>query len=112
MGAAGGACGRRPGRACDCSSTCPTLVWGDDWRGPVSAFPPFLTRPLRPEGMSKHEFKIGQSLFYRKGRTRMSGRYVLLAVLPQTLGEVRYRIRSQDDESLEYIACESELGTA
>jgi hypothetical protein len=78
----------------------------------VSAFPPFLTKPLRPEGMSKHEFKIGQSLFYRKGRTRMSGRYVVLAVLPQTLGEVRYRIRSQDDESLEYIACESELGTA
>ena len=28
----------------------------------------------------------------------------------QTRGEVRYRIRSQDDESLEYIACESELG--
>ena len=47
--------------------------------------------------MSKHEFKIGQSLFYRKGRTRMSGRYVVLAVLPQTLGEVRYRIRSQND---------------
>jgi hypothetical protein len=97
-----------------------SLIWalpnsgfgGDDWRGPVSAFPPFLTKPLRPEGMSKHEFKIGQSLFYRKGRTRMSGRYVVLAVLPQTLGEVRYRIRSQDDESLEYIACESELGTA
>jgi hypothetical protein len=42
----------------------------------------------------------------------MSGRYVVLAVLPQTLGEVRYRIRSQDDESLEYIAWESELGTA
>jgi hypothetical protein len=59
--------------------------------------------------MSKHEFKIGQSLIYRKGRTRVSGRYVVLAVLPQTLGEVYYRIRSQDDETLEYIACESEL---
>ena len=50
-----------------------SLIWalpnsgfgGDDWRGPVSAFPPFLTRPLRPEGMSKHEFKIGQYLFVR-----------------------------------------------
>ena len=38
---------------------------GDDWRGPVTAFPPFLTRPLRPEGMSKQEFKIGQYLFVR-----------------------------------------------
>ena len=62
--------------------------------------------------MSKHEFKIGQSLIYRKGRTKADGRYVVLAVFPQTRGEVRYRIRSQDDESLEYIACESELGTA
>jgi hypothetical protein len=50
-----------------------SLIWalpnsgfgGDDWRGPVSAFPPFLTRPLRPEGMSKHEFKIGPYLFVR-----------------------------------------------
>ena len=61
--------------------------------------------------MSKREFKIGQSLRYRKGRNKESGRYVVLAVLSQTRGEVRYRIRSQDDESLEYIACESELST-
>jgi hypothetical protein len=61
--------------------------------------------------MRKREFKIGQSLLFRKGRKKESGRYVVLAVLPQTRGEVRYRIRSQDDESLEYIACESELGT-
>ena len=60
--------------------------------------------------MSKHEFKIGQSLIYRKGRTKADGRYVVLAVLPRTRGEVRYRIRSQDDEALEFIACESELG--
>ena len=59
--------------------------------------------------MSKRKFKIGQSLLYRKGREKESGRYVVLAVLSQTRGEVRYRIRSQDDESLEYIACESEL---
>ena len=62
--------------------------------------------------MSNHEFKIGQSLVYRKDRTRADGRYVVLAVLPQTLGEVHYRIRSQDDAALEYIAGESELGTA
>ena len=41
-----------------------------------------------------------------------SGRYVVLAVFPPTRGEVRYRIRSCDDESLEYIAFERELGTA
>jgi hypothetical protein len=41
-----------------------------------------------------------------------SGRYVVLAVLPPTDGEVRDGIRSCDDESLEYIAYESELGTA
>ena len=62
--------------------------------------------------MSKHEFKIGQSLIYRKGRTKADGRYVVLAVLSRTRGEVRYRIRSQDDEALEFIACESEFGTS
>jgi hypothetical protein len=60
--------------------------------------------------MSEHEFKIGQSLIYRKGRTKADGRYVVLAVLSRTRGEVRYRIRSQEDEALEFIACESELG--
>ena len=50
--------------------------------------------------MKKREFKIGQSLSYRKGRAKVSG---------QARGEVRYRIRSQDDVALEYIACESEL---
>ena len=61
--------------------------------------------------MSKPAFKIGRSLFYRKSRLKESGRYVVLAVLPPTHGEVRYRIRSCDDKSLEYIACEGELGT-
>jgi hypothetical protein len=51
--------------------------------------------------MSKPAFKIGQSLLYRKDRVKMSGRYVVLAVFPQTRGEVRYRVRSQDDESRE-----------
>ena len=64
----------------------------------------------KPSGTNKRGFKIGQSLVYR--RDVENGRCVVLAVFPQTRGEVRYRIRSQDDESLEYIACESELGTA
>jgi len=62
--------------------------------------------------MNKRGFKIGQSLVYRRDGARENGRYVVLALFPQTRGEVRYRIRSQDDESLEYIACESEPGTA
>jgi hypothetical protein len=66
----------------------------------------------KPSGTNKRGFKIGQSLVYRRDGARENGRYVVLAVFPQTRGEVRYQIRSQDDESLEYIACESELGTA
>jgi hypothetical protein len=61
--------------------------------------------------MSKRDFKIGQSLFYRKGGAKARGRYVVLAVLRQTRGEVCYRIRSQDDELVERIARESELST-
>ena len=40
------------------------------------------------------------------------GRYVVLAPLPQQLGKVRYQIRSQDDETIECIADESELSIA
>ena len=40
--------------------------------------------------MSKHEFKIGQSLFYRKSCTRTSGRYVVLAVFPAKFAFTRY----------------------
>jgi hypothetical protein len=58
--------------------------------------------------MSKR-FKIGQSLIYRMGRAKASGRYVVLTVLPQTPGEVCYRIRSQEDESVEHVVRESEL---
>jgi hypothetical protein len=61
--------------------------------------------------MSKRDFKIGQSLFYRKGGAKARGRYVVLAVLRQTRGEVCYRIRSQDDELVERVARESELST-
>ena len=63
-------------------------------------------------GMKKREFKIGQSLFYRKGRAKEIGRYVVLAIYSQMRGEARYRIRSQDDDAREYVARESELSTA
>ena len=57
--------------------------------------------------MNKRGFKIGQLLFYRKARG--TGRYVVLAVLRQLRGEVRYRIRSQDDAAVEHVVRESEL---
>lgn len=60
--------------------------------------------------MSKRGFKIGQLLFYRKARG--SGRYVVLAVFRQMRGEVRYRIRSQDDAAVEHVVPESELTTS
>jgi hypothetical protein len=65
----------------------------------------------RSKEMSKCGFKIGQSLFYRKGGARQDGRYVVLTSLPQPLGKARYRIRSLDDETIECIADESELTT-
>jgi hypothetical protein len=58
--------------------------------------------------MTEPRFKIGQSLFYRAGRVRL-GKFVVLAVTAQPAGKIRYRIRSQDDETIEYIADESEL---
>jgi len=53
-------------------------------------------------------FKIGQSLIYRRNRMTIEGRYLVLEVL-RDHDEVCYRIRSQDDGSLEYTARESEL---
>ena len=60
--------------------------------------------------MSK--FKIGQALIYHKGHIKRDGRYVVLAVLPQSIGKARYRIRSQEDETIEHIADERELSIA
>jgi hypothetical protein len=54
-----------------------------------------------------YKFKIGQTVHY-EGRGRI-GPYVVIAVLPQTLDDVRYRIRGQNNRSLEYIASEKEL---
>jgi hypothetical protein len=60
--------------------------------------------------MSK--FKIGQALIFRKGSVKLSGRYVVLAILPQPPGKARYRIRSQDDGRTEHVAEERELSIA
>jgi hypothetical protein len=53
-----------------------------------------------------HEFKIGQYVYYR---ARAEGRYIVMRLLPQANGEVRYRIRSEDTPSREYTAEASEL---
>jgi hypothetical protein len=53
------------------------------------------------------KFRIGQTVHY-EGRGRI-GPYVIIAVLPQRLDDIRYRIRSQNDCSLEYVANEKEL---
>ena len=55
------------------------------------------------------EFKIGQYVFYR---SRAEGRFVVMKLLPQSKGEPRYIIRSEDDASLEYTAKASELRRA
>ena len=54
-----------------------------------------------------YKFKIGQSVHY-EGRGRI-GPYVIIAVLQQVQDDVRYRIRSQNDRSLEYVASQREL---
>jgi hypothetical protein len=54
-----------------------------------------------------YKFKIGQTVHY-EGRGRI-GPYVIIAVLPQVQDDVRYRIRSQNDRSLEYVASQREL---
>jgi hypothetical protein len=58
--------------------------------------------------MTESRFKIGQSVFYRAGRVK-EGPFQVLAVLPQRRDKARYRIRRQDDETIEYVADESEL---
>jgi hypothetical protein len=63
-----------------------------------------------PSLMTEPRFKIGQSVFYRAGRVK-EGPFRVLAVLPQRRDKARYRIRSQDDETVEYVADESELST-
>jgi hypothetical protein len=54
-----------------------------------------------------YKFKIGQTVHY-DGRGR-PGPYVVLAVHPHIGDGASYRLRSQNDRSLEYIASEEEL---
>jgi hypothetical protein len=54
------------------------------------------------------EFKIGQYVFYR---SRAEGRFVVMRLLPQPKGKVRYVIRSEDEPEREYTVEASELRT-
>jgi len=56
------------------------------------------------------KFKIGQALTFRWGKVKLSGQYVVLAVLQHPPGKARYRIRSQEDGKTEHVAEEHELG--
>jgi hypothetical protein len=55
------------------------------------------------------EFKIGQYVYYVPRRAE--GRYVVMRLLPQPKGAVRYIIRSQAEPDREYTAEASELRT-
>jgi hypothetical protein len=53
------------------------------------------------------EFKIGQYVYYVPRRAE--GRYVVMRLLPQAKGDLRYIIRSQADPEREYMAKAGEL---
>ena len=57
-----------------------------------------------------HEFKIGQYVSYH--RHKAEGRFVVIRLLPQPKGELRYIIRSEENPSREYTAEASELRRA
>jgi hypothetical protein len=58
------------------------------------------------------EFKIGQYVYYvPRNRPKAEGRYVVMRLLPQPNGDLRYIIRSQADPEREYTAEASELRT-
>jgi hypothetical protein len=54
-----------------------------------------------------HDFKIGQYVYYVPRRAE--GRYVVMRLLPQPKGKLRYIIRSQAEPEREYAAHASEL---
>jgi hypothetical protein len=58
--------------------------------------------------MSSRHFSIGQSVVYRIGRVNQ-GPFVIVSVIAQPRHGIRYRIRSQDDDTLELVVDESEL---
>jgi hypothetical protein len=47
---------------------------------------------------------------HRAGRVK-EGPFRVLAVLPKRRDKARYRVRREDDETVEYVADESELST-
>jgi hypothetical protein len=56
------------------------------------------------------KFKIGQPLLYHPtNRMKARGRFIVIGLFPQPNGEVHYRIRSENDISLEYTADTREL---
>jgi hypothetical protein len=55
------------------------------------------------------EFKIGQYVYYVPRRAE--GRYVVMRLLPQPQGKLRYIIRSQAEPEREYTADADELRT-
>ena len=59
--------------------------------------------------MPASRFKIGQPVIYHGKRKAMVGRYVVLTVIPQRLGKFRYRIRSDEDEAIEFTVNERTL---
>jgi hypothetical protein len=59
--------------------------------------------------MTPRHFNLGQSVVYRIGRVNQ-GRFVIVGVLSQPpRHKLRYRIRSQDDDTIEHVVEESEL---
>jgi hypothetical protein len=56
-----------------------------------------------------HDFKIGQYVYYVPRRAE--GRYVVMRLLPQPKGKLRYIIRSQAEPEREYTVEADELRT-
>jgi len=62
--------------------------------------------------MAAHKFKIGQSVRLRstvQARQAAAGEYRIVRQLPQTDGNMHYRVRSSADEQHEMVVKESEL---
>jgi hypothetical protein len=51
---------------------------------------------------------IGQPVVYRIGRVNQ-GPFVIVSVIVQPRRGIRYRIRSQDDDTIEHVVDEGEL---
>ena len=91
-----------------------------------AAIGPHPTSPITPTAITRQgamfpaatilaplmmrKFKIGQPLLYHPAnRVKVKGRFIVIRLFPQLDGKVQYRIRSEEDASLEYTANASEL---